>query len=178
MIKRVVLLGLALCCSMAAAKENFYAGLSFGDNRKAVESKLRACKYMVMSADERFLGRTGLNEAFKTKYNLGKTKYALSFNFEPADALNTVDLYSTVKFPEDQFAVELQPEYENLVAFLSEIYGKPASAVDLPSPASVQVDALFFTHEWQNAAGYNVRAGIGRSKKGYFLVIQFSDVAQ
>ena len=68
--------------------------LTFGDNHKQVEEKLKASKFAKLTVAETFIGRSGLNGVFRTTEKIGGLDASLYFEWKNEDSLEEVNLHT------------------------------------------------------------------------------------
>lgn len=148
--------------------------LTFGDNRKQVEEKLKASKFAKLTVAETFLGRSGLNGVFRTTQKIGGLDASLFFDWRDEDSLSELNLH-TDPLPSAQARETLVPCWKELAKLLSNLYGKPViSSPDL-NTSSIPDGAYQPTHLWNLSPKGSVTLGASREGDKLQLVCRFSE---
>lgn len=151
-----------------------FGELTFGDNRKQVEEKLKASKFVKLTVAETFLGRSGLNGVFRTTQKIGGLDASLFFDWRDEDSLSELNLH-TDPLPSAQARETLVPCWKEFAKLLSNLYGKPViSSPDL-NTSSIPDGAYQPTHLWNLSPKGSVTLGASREGDKLQLVCRFSE---
>jgi hypothetical protein len=147
--------------------------LTFDDDRNTALVKLKASKVVVMTLDETFIGRSGLNGVFSTRQKMGKLAGSLYFDWTDAGKLKEVTL-QTDTLPTTDYESVIKPSWEEFVKLLDTLYGKPLQAGPLAAPESL-TDGMFApSHLWNLDGMGSVILGIARDGKKIQLAVRFT----
>ena len=153
---------------------NVFDQLLFGDNRNQVEEKLKASKFAKLTVAETFLGRSGLNDVFRTTEKIGGLDATLFFDWGDGDSLSEVNLHTDPQ-PIAQAAKTLVPCWKEFAKLLSNLYGKPLVSSPELNITSVPEDAYQPTHLWNLGKQGSVTLGASRAGEGILIVCRFSE---
>jgi hypothetical protein len=160
--------------SRPSADNAFFDTLSFKDSRETALAKLKASKLVEMTADETFIGRSGLNGIFRTRNKIGELDAFLFFDWTPAGKLMELSLQTeTIKI--DEYKTKLQPSWEEFIKLLSALYGEPVQKSDMPAAETLQDGSLVPSHLWRLETGGSVLLGTAQDGKKYQLVVRFTE---
>lgn len=152
----------------------FFDTLTFKDNRESTLAKLRASKIVVMTTDETFLGRSGLNGVFRTSKKIGKLDGFLYFDWTDKGKLKELTL-QTATIPATAYKSDLEPSWQKFVELLSILYGNPVQKGVLPQSQSIADGSFVPTHLWNLDGGGSALLGTAREGKQYQLVVRFTE---
>lgn len=162
--------------SLAAPPQDptaFFDNLTFRDTRETTLAKLKASKIVEMTADETFIGRSGLNGIFRTRQKIGTLNGFLFFDWSEAGKLRELNL-QTESRPGTAYKTELESSWKELIELLSTLYGKPVQKGPLPSMESLVDGAFFPSHLWNLETGGCALLGTAREGTKYQVVVRFS----
>ena len=151
----------------------FFDTLSFKDTRQSTLAKLKVSKIVEMTADEIFIGRSGLNGIFRTRRKIGTLDGFLYFDWTEAGSLKELTLQTETR-PNTAYKTELEPSWKELIELLSTLYGKPVQRGPLPSMASLADGTFFPSHLWNLETGGSVLLGTAREGPRYQVVVRFT----
>ena len=147
--------------------------LVFGDTRDEVLKKLLTSEFVELTVDEAFLGRTGLNDVFRTRHKIGGLDATLFFDWDAGGQLKEVSL-QTASFPAKDFNDKLHPCWKEFAALLVSLYGKPVHpGIDL-NLSSINKGSLSPTHLWTLENNNSAILGAAREGDQYQIVVRFS----
>lgn len=162
--------------SLAPATDpaSFFENLTFRDTRETTIVKLKASKTVEMTADETFIGRSGLNGIFRTRQKVGALNGFLYFDWTEAGKLKELNI-QTESRPATSYKNELEPAWKQFIDLLSALYGNPESKGSMPAMASV-TDGLFVpSHFWKLPTGGSALLGTAREGEKYQVVVRFTE---
>jgi len=148
--------------------------LTFGDNHKQVEEKLKASKFAKLTVAETFLGRSGLNGVFRTTEKIGGLDASLYFEWKNEDSLEEVNLH-TDPLPITQAQQTLVPCWKEFANLLSNLYGKPVISSPELNTSSIPDGAYQPTHLWNLSPKGSVTLGASREGDKLLIVCRFSE---
>lgn len=148
--------------------------LTFGDNRKQVEEKLKASKFAKLTVAETFIGRSGLNGVFRTTEKIGGLDASLFFEWKNEDSLQEVNLH-TDSLPITQAQQTLIPCWKAFAKLLSNLYGKPVISSPELNTSSIPDGAYQPTHLWNLSPKGSVTLGASREGDKLLIVCRFSE---
>ncbi|MFN6017598.1 MAG: hypothetical protein ACK49N_08465 [Verrucomicrobiota bacterium] len=148
--------------------------LTFGDNRKQVEEKLKASKFAKLTVAETFIGRSGLNGVFRTTEKIGGLDASLFFEWKNEDSLQEVNLH-TDSLPITQAQQTLIPCWKEFAKLLSNLYGKPVISSPELNTSSIPDGAYQPTHLWNLSPKGSVTLGASREGDKLLIVCRFSE---
>lgn len=122
--------------------------LAFGDTRDQVLEKLKRSKFVTMTADETFIGRTGLNGIFRLSEKVGGLEASLYFDWDGGGRLTEITL-QTEMVDAARFSAVIEPCWKAFIPLLTKIYGTPAHSQDHLDERSLPEGALSGTHLWK-----------------------------
>ncbi|GAA5119792.1 hypothetical protein JIN84_21265 [Luteolibacter yonseiensis] len=156
----------------AADPTAFFDNLTFKDTRETALKKLKVSKLVEMTADEAFIGRSGLNGVFKTRAKIGALDGFLYFDWTEAGKLKELTLQTDLR-PESDYKSVLEPGWKQLGELLTGLYGKPLQKGPLPGVTSL-TDGMFSpSHLWKIEGG-SALLGTARDGARYQLVVRFT----
>lgn len=147
--------------------------LSFGDNREAVLKKLKASKFVEMTTDETFIGRSGLNGVFRTRQKIGGQFASLYFDWTGDNQLKEITL-QTDTVPSADRDAQLTPCWKSLIGLLNTLHGKPIVADTQIRFSSIPDGAFSPTHLWKLESGGSSQLGAAREGEKYQIVVRFT----
>jgi hypothetical protein len=147
--------------------------LNFGDNREQVLTKLKASKFVEMTTDETFIGRTGLNGIFRTRRQVGGQHAMLYFDWSGDNQLREITL-QTDAFPASEGDKQLVPCWKEFIGLLTVLHGKPVVAEKQIHFSSIRDGSLKPTHLWKLEKTGSVLLGAAREGDKYQIVVRFT----
>jgi len=147
--------------------------LCFGDNRRDVETKLKASKIVETALDETFFGRFGLNGTFRTKQQIGGLHCELYFNWTKAGNLEEISL-QTQGLGSESYGSRLQDNWSELSELLTTLHGKPLQAGNYPDRLELQNDLFLASHIWRLDGGGSALLGTSMQANKYLIVVRFT----
>lgn len=161
----------------AQKTENFigiFDQLSFGDNHKQVEEKLKASNFAKLTVAETFLGRSGLNGVFRTTQKIGGLDASLFFEWKNEDYLEEINLH-TDSIPITEAQQIIVPCWKEFAKLLSNLYGKPVVSSPELNTSSIPDGAYQPTHLWNLTPKGSVTLGASRESDKIQIVCRFSE---
>ncbi len=152
----------------------FFDSLTFKDTRDSALKKLKASKLVEMTADEAFIGRTGLNGIFKTRKKIGGLTAAIYFDWSDMGNLKELSL-QTDSLPLAAYKTQLQPCWSEFVELLTSLYGAPKQNGAMTPATSLTDGAFFPSHYWEITDGGYALLGTARAGDDYQVVVRFSE---
>lgn len=151
----------------------FFDTLTFRDTRETTLTKLKASKVVEMTADETFIGRSGLNGIFRTRKKIGALSGYLYFDWTESGKLKELTLQTDLR-PETTYRTELEPSWKELIDLLTTLYGKPVQNGPLP-PVNTLTDGMFApSHLWRIEGGGSALLGTAREGQKYQVAVRFT----
>mgnify|MGYP006870080609 CR=1 FL=1 len=147
--------------------------LQFGDDRDTVLSKLKASKFVEMTTDETFIGRSGLNGVFRTKQKVGEMDAMLYFDWTDSNQLKEITL-QTEALPASDLAAKLTPCWKQFIELLSSLQGKAMVGDTALRISSIPEGAFSPTHLWKLDPIGSAQLGAAREGDKYQVVVRFS----
>lgn len=147
--------------------------LQFGDDRETVLTKLKASKFVEMTTDETFIGRSGLNGVFRTKQKVGELDAMLYFDWTGANQLKEITL-QTEALPASDLAAKLTPCWKQFIELLSSLQGKAMVGDTALRINSIPDGAFAPTHLWKLDPLGSAQLGAAREGDKYQVVVRFS----
>ena len=98
--------------------------LVFGQSRAQVLAKLKTSKFVELTVDETFLGRTGLNGVFRTRKKIGGLDASLYFDWTDAGELKELTL-QTEALPASAYRTQIEPSWKKFIELLTTLYDDP-----------------------------------------------------
>lgn len=157
----------------APAKTAVFDKLLFGDSRETVLEKLKASKFVEMTAAETFIGRTGLNGIFKTCSQVGGLDASLYFGWNEDGGLSEISL-QTEALPAARLESTLKPCWKEFISLLTNLYGKPIHANDQLQIGSIADGSMNGTHLWKLEGQGSALLGAAREGDNYQIVVRFT----
>lgn len=147
--------------------------LTFKDTRDTALAKLKASKIVVMTTDETFIGRSGLNGVFRTRHKIGNLSGFLYFDWAGDGGLKELNLQTEPR-PDTSYKTELEPSWKEFIELLSTLYGTPAQKGPMPSMASLGDGSFSPSHYWPLENGGSALLGTAREGGKYQVVVRFT----
>jgi len=147
--------------------------LSFGDNREAVLKKLKASKFVEMTTDETFIGRSGLNGVFRTRRKIGGQFASLYFDWTGDNQLKEITL-QTDPLPSTEVTTQIVPCWKSFIGLMNTLYGQPIVGDKELHVSSIQDGALSSTHLWKLEQGGSALLGASKDGTKYQVVVRFT----
>lgn len=157
----------------APVKGAVFDKLQFGDDRETVLTKLKASKFVEMTTDETFIGRSGLNGIFRTKQKVGELDAMLYFDWTEANQLKEITL-QTEPLPASDLAAKLTPCWKQFIELLSSLQGKPMVGDTVLRISSIADGSFSPTHLWKLDPVGSAQLGAAREGDKYQVVVRFS----
>ena len=145
--------------------------LAFGDKRTTVEKKLRNSPAVIKTLDDRLVVRTGLNGIYRTL--VAGVEYHLFFQWDDNDGLQEVTLRGK-DVASEEYATELQKQWQDLVSMLTESHGSPAQTTGYPPSEDLTSGQLLGSHLWHTKNSHSILLCTGQNKDEYLVAIRFS----
>jgi hypothetical protein len=147
--------------------------LCFGDSRAVVLAKLKASQIVEMTVDEVHIGRTGLNDIFRTRKKIGGLDASLFFDWTEEGGLNEISLQTTT-VPAAKFNEQLQPCWKEFIKLLTSLHGQPISGASGLRLTSIPDGGMMPTHMWKLQKTGSAMLGAARDGDQYQLVVRFT----
>lgn len=157
----------------APPKGAVFDKLQFGDDRDTVLTKLKASKFVEMTTDETFIGRSGLNGVFRTKQKVGEMDAMLYFDWTDSNQLKEITL-QTEALPASDLAAKLTPCWKQFIELLSSLQGKAMVGDTALRISSIPEGAFSPTHLWKLDPIGSAQLGAAREGDKYQVVVRFS----
>lgn len=151
----------------------FFDNLTFNDTRESTLAKLKVSKIVEMTADETFIGRSGINGIFRTRQKIGNLSGFLYFDWTEAGKLKELTL-QTDCLPATAYKSDIEPSWKGFVGLLSTLYGKPVQKGPIPQPDSIASGSFSPSHMWALESGGSALLGTAREANKYQLVVRFT----
>lgn len=147
--------------------------LKFGDSREEVQKKLKASRFVEMTVDDTFIGRTGLNGVFRTRKKIGGLDASLYFDWTESGLLKEINL-QTDPLPESDLETKLVPCWKDFAELLTTLQGQPLVAQKEIRLSSIQDGQLQSTHLWDLEGAGSARLGAARDGTRFQIVVRFT----
>lgn len=147
--------------------------LCFGDSRQAVEDKLKKSQLVEMAVDETFLGRLGLNDAFRTRQDIGGLRCLLAFNWSAGGTLNEITLHTDSLEPA-AYDGHLKNTWKELSKLMTTLHGQPLQAAPMPQAKQLQDGMFLSSHLWRLPGGGSALLGPTMKGSNYAMVVRFT----
>lgn len=154
-------------------KSAVFDQLNFGDSREQATTKLKASKFVEMTMDETFIGRSGLNGVFRTRQKIGGLHAMLYFDWNGNNQLKEITL-QTDPFPASELNTKLVPCWKEFTALLNNLHGKPLVADSQIRVSSMQNGSFSPTHLWKLERTGSAQLGAARDGDKYQIVVRFT----
>ena len=151
----------------------FFDNLTFDDTRESTLAKLKVSKIVEMTADETFIGRSGINGIFRTRQKIGNLSGFLYFDWTEAGKLKELTL-QTDCLPATAYKSDIEPSWKEFIGLLSTLYGKPVQKGPIPQPESIASGSFSPSHMWTLESGGSALLGTAREANKYQLVVRFT----
>lgn len=148
--------------------------LTFGDSRETTLAKLKVSKFVEMTTDETFIGRSGLNGVFRTHQKIGNLSAMLYFDWTERGKLKEITL-QTELLPAAAYQSELQPSWQAFVELLGTLHGKPVQKSPFPQMESLADGSFSPSHLWKLETGGGALLGTARDGAKYQVVVRFTE---
>ena len=162
-----------LATTEASNESPAFDTLTFNDSRETVLAKLKASKFVVMTADETFIGRSGLNGVFRTRRKIGNLSASLYFDWTENGKLKEITLQTDL-LPATAYQSTLAPSWKEFEELLGALHGKPVQKSSLPQIASLTDGSFSPTHLWKLENRGSALLGIARDGAKYQVVVRFT----
>lgn len=163
---------LFLCISTATYAGELVAGVTYGESRDAVTSKLLKCKLVKTTVPSNMFARLGLNGSFVTTKELDSLKYTLYFDWNDSSGLKEIN-YRSDSMANHSYENQLKQKWSYAINLLSAIHGSAKNAGDYPNKSELTNGGIQYSHEWKTSTGY-LYLGTGQLESSYNLNITFS----
>ena len=147
--------------------------LNFGDTRAQVLEKLKASKFVEMTSDETFIGRSGLNGVFRTRKKIGGMDASLYFDWTGDDQLKEITL-QTDALPATDLKEKLIPCWKDFTNLLTTLLGKPIHGDNQIHTSSIQDGSFSATHLWKLEPTGSALLGMARDGEKYQVVVRYT----
>lgn len=147
--------------------------LCFGDSRQEVEDKLKESQFVEMAVDETFLGRLGLNDAFRTRQDIGGLRCLLAFDWSPGGTLSEITLHTDSLEPA-AYEGRLKDTWKELAKLMTTLHGQPLQAAPMPQAKQLQDGMFLSSHLWRLPGGGSALLGPTRKGSNYAMVVRFT----
>ena len=148
--------------------------LKFGDTRDEVYQKLKASKFVELTVEETFLGRTGLNGVFRTRHKIGGLDATLFFGWTDDQRLKEITL-QTAALPASRLKSDLHPCWQQFIKLLSTLHGDPFHANPDLQITPIPDGSMSGTHLWKLDAKGTAMLGAAREGSGYQIAVRFTE---
>lgn len=162
-----------LPCAEVPPQAAVFDQLMFGDTRAQVLAKLKASKFVELTVDPTFIGRSGLNGIFRTRKTIGGLNASLFFDWTPAGELKELTL-QTETFPASDYRTVLLPSWQEFIPLLTTLYGKPVQKGSFPSMETIANGMLSPSHLWSLEGIGSALLGTARDGDKYQIVVRFT----
>ena len=150
-------------------KATAFDTLVFGDSREAALAKLKASKFVQMTTDETFVGRSGLNGIFRTRHKIGTLTATLYFDWTESDTLKEITLQTDL-LPANAYKSELEPSWKEFAELLDTLHGKPVQKGPFPAMESLPNGSFSPSHLWKLDGYGSALLGTARDGAKYQVV--------
>ncbi len=157
----------------AAVPAGVFDTLTFEDTRETALAKLKASKTVVMTTDETFIGRSGLNGVFRTRQKIGKLSALLYFDWSENGKLKELTL-QTEALSASAYISALEPSWQEFTELLAMLYGKPVLKGPIPPMESLTDGTFSPSHLWTLEGGGSALLGTAREGAKYQVVVRFT----
>jgi hypothetical protein len=148
--------------------------LAFGDSRETALVKLKASKFVEMTTDETFVGRSGLNGIFRTRQKIGNLTATLYFDWTESGKLKEINL-QTDFLPAAAYQSALAPSWKEFAELLEMLHGKPVQNGPLPQMATLADGSFSPSHLWKLESRGSALLGTARDGAKYQVVVRFTE---
>ncbi len=150
-----------------------FDALTFADTRETALAKLKVSKIVEMTSDETFLGRSGMNGAFRTRQKIGNLNALLYFDWMESGTLKELTL-QTEDRPEAAYLTSLEPSWKEFIELLSSLYGEPVQSSGFPPLKSLVDGSYMPSHLWKLEGGGAVLLGASKDGANYQVCVRFT----
>ncbi|MBC8126916.1 MAG: hypothetical protein H8M99_07205 [Gloeobacteraceae cyanobacterium ES-bin-144] len=147
--------------------------LIFGDSRNDVLTKLKASKFVTLTTDETFIGRTGLNGIFRTRQKIGGLDASLYFDWTESNQLKEITL-QTDGLTLANSKAQLLHCWKDFIALLTTIHGEPIVRNELRL-TTISDGTFASTHLWKLEKSGSAQLGAARDGDNYQIVVRFTE---
>lgn len=162
-----------LPCAEVPPQAAVFDQLVFGDTRSQVLAKLKASKFVELTIDPTFIGRSGLNGIFRTRKQIGGLHASLFFDWTPTGELKELTL-QTETLPASDYRTVLLPSWQEFIPLLTTLYGKPIQKGSLPLMETIANGTLSPSHLWSLEGIGSALLGAARDGDKYQIVVRFT----
>ncbi len=162
-----------LAAAKAPTESAAFDTLAFGDSREAALTKLKASKFVEMTTDATFVGRSGMNGIFRTRRKIGTLNATLYFDWTETGMLKEITLQTDL-LPADAYKSELEPSWKELVELLGTLHGKPVQKGPFPQLESLADGSFSPSHLWRLDRRGSALLGTARDGAKYQIVVRFT----
>jgi hypothetical protein len=153
-------------------KSPVFGDICLGDPHKVVTEKLRKSSLLELSVNEVYLGRFGLNGSYRTKKTIGGLKCLLYFDWDASSCLKELTM-QTQPQSGSEYDGSLKKNWQELIALMTTLNGKPLQGADFPQSSQLQNDMSLNTHLWRLNDGGTAMLGTSKSAEGYMVSVRF-----
>jgi hypothetical protein len=157
----------------AVAKPGMFDTLAFGDTREQVLAKLKASKLVELTMAEQMLGRTGLNDVFRTRVPAAGMHFTLFFGWDDAGKLEELSLHS-VPVAASEYPTTIAKCFAEHVTLLTKANGAPLQEVPFPAVETLEDGGVLFTHLWRLPGDATLLLGTARDSNKFSCLIRFT----
>lgn len=150
--------------------------LSFGETRAEVLAKLKTSKFVELTVDETFIGRTGLNDVFRTRRKIAGQDASLFFDWTEDGKLKEITL-QTAALPATALESQIVPCWKELAELMTTLYGKPIHADPELRLSAIPDGSMLPSHLWKLEKKGSATLGAARDGEKYQVVVRFSEKA-
>jgi hypothetical protein len=147
--------------------------LSYGESRAEVLAKLKTSTFVELGVPETFIGRTGLNDVFRTRRKIGGLDASLFFDWTEDGKLKEITLQSSA-LPASALKDQLAPCWKEMAELLTTLYGKPLQADSELRISSIQDGTMVPSHLWNLEKNGSAMLGASRDGQKYQIVARFT----
>jgi hypothetical protein len=155
------------------SEQAIFDTLVFGDSRDTVIKKLSESKIVTSSVATTHIGRTGLNNIYKTREKIGGLGCSLTFNWSETGELIELTLQTENKNLDD-YTTSLKTCWQEFSELLSSIHGNPKRAGEMPKPSEIENDQMLASHLWRLEQGGSILLGSSKMDGSYQVVVRFT----
>lgn len=156
-----------------STEKHVFDELCFGDSRAEVLAKLKTSQIVEMTVAETHIGRTGLNDVFRTRKKIGGLDASLFFDWTDEGGLKEISLQTTT-VTAAKFNEQLQPCWKEFIKLLTSLHGQPVSAAAGIQPSAIPDGGMMPTHMWKLHKTGSALLGAARDGDQYQLVVRFT----
>lgn len=156
-----------------STENHVFDELCFDDSRAVVLAKLKASQIVEMTVAETHIGRTGLNDVFRTRKKIGGLDASLFFDWTDDGGLKEISLQTTT-VPAAKFNEQLLPCWNEFIKLLTSLHGQPISGAPGLRLSSIPDGGMMPTHMWKLQKTGSALLGAARDGDQYQLVVRFT----